>query len=68
MPRFAKLEARYAWFCQVMQYIRGRLGEKSTLLGISGAVVAGGVIPTPYSYYAIAAGIIAVFVPEPPKK
>lgn len=51
----------------VISYIKSRLKEKSTLVGIASAIAAGGVIPAPYSYYVIAAGIAAVFIPETPK-
>jgi hypothetical protein len=63
----ARLEAKSAAVRRIFAYVRGRLGEKSTLLGISSAIAAGGIIPAPYSYYAIGAGILAVFVPEPKK-
>lgn len=54
--------------CQsFLGYVKARLAEKSTLGGISAAVAAGAVVPTPYSYAIIAIGILAVFVPEAKK-
>lgn len=51
----------------VIAYVRGRLTEKSTFVGIGAAVAGGGVVPAPYSYWVIAFGVIAIFIPEPKK-
>lgn len=48
----------------IVAYIRSRLAEKSTILGIGAAIAGGGVVPAPYSYFVIACGVIAVFYPE----
>jgi hypothetical protein len=49
---------------KILAYLRARLTEKSTMMGIGAAVAAGGVVPAPYSYYVIAFGVLAVFYPE----
>jgi hypothetical protein len=64
---FAHLHARYVAVQKVAAYVRARLAEKSTLAGLSAAVAAGAVVPSPYSYVIIFMGIVAVFIPEPKK-
>lgn len=48
-----------------MTYLRHRLAERSTWLGFATAVAGGAALNAPYSYIAIAFGIIAFLVPEP---
>jgi hypothetical protein len=64
---FKKLYDKYVAVQRVAAYIRARLIEKSTLAGLSAAVAAGAVVPSPYSYVIIFIGILAVFIPEPKK-
>jgi hypothetical protein len=50
-----------------LRHLKSRLGEKSSWAGIVAAVSGGALLPAPYSWLAIAAGIIGVLVPEAPK-
>jgi hypothetical protein len=63
-----RLKADHAYIQKTLDYVKARLGEKSTLGGICAAIAAGAVVPAPYSYIIIAFGVIAVFYPETPKK
>lgn len=46
-----------------MTYIKNRLLEKSTWAGVVTAITAGAVLDAPYSWLAIAAGVVMVLVP-----
>ena len=49
---------------RVIGYLKRRLTEKSTWAGVVAAISGGSLLSAPYSYLAIAAGIIGVLVPE----
>lgn len=48
---------------KIIRYLKARLLENSTWFGIGVAVTGGSALATPYSWIAIAAGVIAVLVP-----
>lgn len=48
---------------RVIRYLRARLNEKSTWAGIGLAITGGAALPAPYSWLAIAAGVIGVLAP-----
>ena len=47
----------------LFEYVRNRLREKTTWAGVTAAIIGGSALAAPYSWLAIAAGIIAVLVP-----
>lgn len=49
----------------LLRYLKRRLGEKSTYAAIVLAISGGAVLDSPYSWLAIAAGVIGAMVPEP---
>lgn len=44
-------------------YIKARLAEKSTWMGIGVAITGGAALAAPYSYLFIATGVLAALVP-----
>lgn len=52
---------------QVIAYLKRRLGERSTWAAVVLAISGGALLPSPYSWLAIAAGIIGALTPEPQK-
>lgn len=48
---------------KIIEYLKARLEERSTWAAIGGAVVGGATLPSPYSWLAIGAGVIASLVP-----
>lgn len=50
---------------EVARYLKRRLGEKSTYAAIVVAISGGALLPSPYSWLAIAAGTIGALLPEP---
>ena len=49
---------------KAIRYVWNRLQEDSTWGAITAAVIAGAVVPTPYSYMAIGAAVVRVFTPQ----
>lgn len=49
----------------MIRYLRKRLEERSTWAAIGVAVTAGAALSPPYSWLAIAAGVVGVLVPSP---
>jgi len=47
----------------MISYIAARLREASTWAGFGSVVAAAAVVPAPYSYLAIACGLVAVVLP-----
>ena len=47
----------------MLEYLKARLAEQSTWIGISAVVTGAAVVPEPYSWLVIAAGVIACLVP-----
>lgn len=50
-------------FCQTIGYIKSRLKERSTWVGITLAVTSAAALPAPWSYALVAVGIIGAIVP-----
>jgi hypothetical protein len=48
---------------RIVTYVKARLEERSTWVGIGAAIVGGSALSTPFSWLVIAAGVVAVFVP-----
>lgn len=47
----------------MMKYLRARLREASTWTGVSAAIAAAAMLPSPYSWLVMACGIVAVLLP-----
>jgi len=47
----------------ILEYIKARLAEGSTWAAITVAISGGAMLPAPYSWLAIAAGVIGALVP-----
>jgi hypothetical protein len=51
---------------KTVAFVRRRLGERSTWTGIVLAVTGAAIVPEPYSWLALAAGVIGAIVPDGP--
>ena len=51
---------------RLREYLRARLLERSTWVGIGAAIAGAAALPSPYSWLCIAAGIVAAIAPERP--
>lgn len=49
----------------MMDYLRCRLRERGTWIAIGGAVTGAAALSSPYSWMAIAAGVVAALLPTP---
>lgn len=49
---------------KLLGFIKSRVGERSTWVGIGMAVSAAAVLPWPWSAIAFAAGVVSSFVPD----
>lgn len=49
---------------KTLEYIKARINEKTTWAGIVLAITGGAALAEPYSWLAIAAGVIGVLVPS----
>lgn len=45
-------------------YIRTRLGERSTYMGMTGIIAGASVIPAPWCYWSIAMGVLGMLIPD----
>ena len=52
---------------KLLRHLKARLAEKSSWAGIVLAITGGAALPAPYSWLAIAAGIVGVLIPEKPR-
>ena len=52
---------------KALQFLKARLGEKSTWAAIGVGIAGGAALPSPYSWLFIAVGIVGALLPEPTK-
>ncbi|MBO9670477.1 MAG: hypothetical protein J7485_08165 [Sphingobium sp.] len=48
---------------RLLGYLKGRLQERSSWAGIGAAIIGGSALPSPFSWLAVIAGVIATLVP-----
>jgi hypothetical protein len=56
------------WLQKTFAYIRARLNERSTWVMIGASVAASAALASPWSYVAVAVGVIGALVPDGPVK
>lgn len=49
---------------KLIRYIRRRLNERSTVVGIGTAVAAASALPAPWNWISLAVGTVAALVPD----
>jgi hypothetical protein len=52
---------------RIVAYLKARLEERSTWVGIGTAIVGGSALPLPFNWLAIGAGVVAALVPTTDK-
>lgn len=53
---------------KIVRYLKARIGEKSTWLGVAGAATTAAVVPEPWSWLLYAASVLAALTPEKGEK
>lgn len=51
---------------KIVRYLKARMRERSTWLGVAGAATTAAVVPEPWSWLLYAASVMAALTPEKP--